>query len=224
VISTPLLADAALRLGAFLRLAPPTLRPVIPGMTLLGRVLPARHVGSVDVFLEAILGAEPGDVLVADNGGRLDEGCIGDLITLEARAHGLAGIVIWGAHRDTAELREIALPVFSYGTCPAGPTRLDPRPPDALTAARFGDVSVTREHVVAADDDGAVFLLATELPSILSLAGDISSRERAQADRVRSGIPLSEQFRLAEYLAARAADPTLTLRAHLRALQAEIEE
>jgi regulator of RNase E activity RraA len=32
--------------------------------------------------------------LVIDNGGRLDEGCIGDLIALEAENCGLAGIIL----------------------------------------------------------------------------------------------------------------------------------
>jgi len=43
-----------------------------------GRVLPVRHYGSVDVFLEAMGMAQPGDILVIDKGGRMDEGCIGD--------------------------------------------------------------------------------------------------------------------------------------------------
>ncbi|HZM21166.1 MAG TPA: hypothetical protein VFC02_05450 [Anaerolineales bacterium] len=51
-----------------------------------GRVLPARHYGSVDIFLETMGNSQPGDILVIDNGGRLDEGCIGDLTTLEAKA------------------------------------------------------------------------------------------------------------------------------------------
>jgi regulator of RNase E activity RraA len=44
--------------------------PVAAGWRAAGRVRSARHAGSVDVFLEAVGVAQPGDVLVIDNGGR----------------------------------------------------------------------------------------------------------------------------------------------------------
>src|SRR5438874_11099205 len=102
-LSTPLITDAALRLKIPFRISPPGIRPVTPDQRLAGPALPVRHLGSVDVFLEAVQGARPGEVLVIDNGGRLDEGCIGDLVALEAEHRGLAGITVWGAHRDTPE-------------------------------------------------------------------------------------------------------------------------
>mgnify|MGYP000356755417 CR=1 FL=1 len=80
VPSTSVIADACVRLGVPLRLAPFGIRPLSPGHRVAGRALPVRHYGSADIFLEAMGAAEPGDVLVIDNAGRLDEGCIGDLI------------------------------------------------------------------------------------------------------------------------------------------------
>jgi regulator of RNase E activity RraA len=82
----------------------------VAGAPIAGLGGPCRHSGSVDVFLEALEQARPGDVMVIDNEGRDDEGCIGDLVTLEAERAGLAGIVVWGRVRDVAELRRIGLP------------------------------------------------------------------------------------------------------------------
>jgi regulator of RNase E activity RraA len=87
-LSTPLVADACIRRKVPLRVAPPGIGAVIPGRQIAGRALPARHYGSVDVFLEAFSSAGYGDVLVVDNGGRADEACVGDLVVLEAQAAG----------------------------------------------------------------------------------------------------------------------------------------
>jgi regulator of RNase E activity RraA len=222
-LSTPLVADACMRLSLPLRLAPPGIRPVVPGTKTAGRVAPVRHFGSVDVFLEAIDAASAGDVLVIDNGGRTDEGCIGDLTVLETRAGKLAGLVVWGFHRDTAELLGIGFPVFSYGSSPAGPVRLDPRTSDALSSARFGELSVSREDAVFADDDGALFAPLASAGAILEAARDIFVRERRQAEKVRAGTTLRAQLRFADYLDRRGKEPDYTLRRHLREIGGAIE-
>ena len=223
-LSTPLVADACVRCAVPLRAAPAGIRAVTAGQRVAGRVRPARHYGSVDVFLEALGRAGAGDVLVIDNGGRTDEACIGDLVVLEARAAGVAGLVVWGLHRDTPELAAIGLPVFSYGSCPAGPARLDEREPGALATARFGPHLAGREDIVFADDDGVVFVPAGQVDTVLAAAGQIGEVERDQARRIRDGQTLRRQTAFDDYLTRRAADPAYTFRQHLRRISGAIEE
>ena len=211
-------------MGVPLRAAPPGIAPVVPGRQVAGRALPARHYGSVDVFLEAFGRAEPGDVLVVDNGGRTDEACVGDLTVLEAEAAGVAGLVVWGLHRDTPELVEIGLPVFSYGSYPPGPVRLDEQEPEALTSARFGPHVVSGEDVVFADDDGVLFVAADRVQEVLAAARKIEETEREQARRMHAGETLRAQTAFDDYLARRAADPSYTFRQHLRRIGGAIEE
>lgn len=223
-LTTAHVADGCLRTGLPVRCAPPGLRPVVPGTRVAGRVLPARHAGSVDVFLEAFERAAPGDVLVVDNAGRADEACVGDLVVLEARAAGLTGLVVWGLHRDTADIRAIGLPVFSLGATPTGPLRQLPRDPEALISATIGDWTVGPEDLVLADDDGALFIPAARADDILTAAESIRDTERRQAERIRSGTLLRNQLHFPDFLAARAENPALTLRDHLKTTGGAIEE
>jgi Demethylmenaquinone methyltransferase len=223
LLSTPLVADACLRLGLPVRCGPADLRALTAGMRVAGRVLPVRHAGSVDVYLEAVLAAEPGDVLVIDDGGRVDRASIGDLALLDALAAGVSGVVVWGLHRDTVDLLAIGAPVFSLGALPTGPLSLDARHPDALGSARVGEHVVTTRDAVFGDEDGVLFVPLDRVDDVLGTAETIAATERRQAELIRSGTTLRDQVRFDAYLAARATDPSLTFRDHLRAVGGEIE-
>jgi len=223
-LTTAHVADACIRAHVPVRCGPSALSAVVPGSRVAGRVAPARHAGSVDVFLEAFEEADEGDVLVVDNGGRIDEACVGDLVVLEARAAGLGGVVVWGLHRDTADIRAIGLPVFSIGSVPTGPLRLDGRAGNALEAAAVGEWRVGRADVVFGDDDGVLFVPGGQAEELLALAERIRDTERGQAERIRTGDTLRSQLRFGEYLARREQDPDWSFREHLRGIGGAIEE
>ncbi|HAM25683.1 MAG TPA: dimethylmenaquinone methyltransferase [Microbacteriaceae bacterium] len=223
MLTTAHLADGCVRAGATVRCAPTGLNALAPGMRLAGRVIPVRHVGSVDIFLEAFEACAPGDVLVVDNGGRLDESCVGDLISLEAEAAGLGGIAIWGLHRDTVDILAIGVPLFSLGAIPTGPLGVGERAPDAMDAATVGEWTVSRDDLVLGDEDGVLFVPADHAEQIFGLAETIRDTERLQAERIRSSVSLRSQVHFDDFLASRERTPGLSFRDHLRIVGGEIE-
>lgn len=223
-LTTAIVADALVRLSLPIRIAPAPMRPLVAGMRVWGPARPVRHYGSVDVFLEAIELAAPGEVLVIDNGDRSDEGCMGDLAALEAKTAGLAGAIVWGRHRDSAELREIGWPLFSTGACAVGPREMRPREPDAFESACVGSVEVKGTDLVFGDDDAVLFLARNGRDEVIGVARQIATTERAQAARMRAGESLRAQVGWTDYVRARQTRPTLTFREHLRRVGGAIEE
>ena len=227
-IFTAQIADACIRLKVPFRVAPHGIHPVFPVTSMLsGVALPVRHVGSVDVFLEAleIAGASAaGRIMVIDNAARTDEACIGDLVSLECKLAGVTAIVLNGLNRDCDDIAKVGLPVYSYGSCPTGPQRLDPRPSDAFTTAHFASFTVTADDTVFADTDGVIFVETGHVAEVTALAGQVREKELKQTVLANSGTGLREQFKFTAFLAARATDPSLTFRQHLAALAKSIEE
>jgi regulator of RNase E activity RraA len=221
--TTPFIADACVQLSLPVRVGPYGLKPNIAGAKASGPARPARHAGSTDVFLEAIAASKKGDVLVIDNGGRHDEGCIGDLVVGEAFMSGMTATICWGTHRDTGAILSFGAKVWSLGTCPNGPLELRKRVPTALEAANLGSVTVTLDDYVFADEDGVVVVSTADLDRIVTTAKDIADREGAQAVRLMKGELLRRQLDLDAYVQRRHTDPDFTFREHLKSFGGAIE-
>ena len=100
--------------------------------------------------------SQPGEgrVLVVDGGGLLDRALVGGNLGALAQQHGWAGVVVWGAVRDRAELAACQVGVLALASCPL---------PSAKAGAGDRDVAVDVAGVIvrpgqwlAADEDGVV--------------------------------------------------------------------
>lgn len=219
-LTTPHLADGCLRTGVAVRCGPAGLRPLAPGMRCAGPVRPVRHAGSIDGYLEALAQAAPGEVMVVDNGGRLDEACIGDIVVLEVAAAGIAGMVVWGLHRDDHELQVAAHPVFSLGALPTGPRQPRPRPADMFERATVGPHVVTAGDVAVCDSNGVLFLPGDRLEAVVEAAVGYRETEARQLEAMDRGRSYRSQVRFAEYLTRRGQDAGYGFRHHLREIEA----
>src|SRR5207249_8564291 len=120
---TPHLSDSMERLYA----GGPQLRPMHNGAKLCGPAFTVRTAPGDNLLVhKAIDTAEPGDVIVVDGGGFNDHALIGELMSARAEQRGVGGMVIWGAIRDSAELKAGSFPVYATGVTNAGPYKKGP--------------------------------------------------------------------------------------------------
>lgn len=99
---------------------------------------------------------EPGEgrVLVVDNSGSTSCAMLGGDLARKAAANGWAGVVVYGAIRDTVELREARLAVFALRATPRKSVKRgigQRRDALQLPGARFAS-----GDIVAADADGVL--------------------------------------------------------------------
>ena len=214
-MTTPLVADAVARLGLPATIAPSGIRPLVAGSKFAGAASPVVLNGYADRILECIYRSDAGNVLVLDNKGRSDEACFGDLAAYEARSQGLVGVVIWGRHRDSAEVEAIGVPLFSYGTYPLGMQRTFPPVEEPFARCQFDEAKVERGDFVFADDDGVLFVPKDNIESVMDAADEIQSAEQAQVAKIRAGTTLREQLQFDRYLRETKTNPTLTLGEHM---------
>ncbi|HEX4253421.1 MAG TPA: hypothetical protein VH008_36515, partial [Pseudonocardia sp.] len=155
------------------------------------------------VITSAIEAAGADSVLVVDNQGRTDVSCWGGILSLGASLRGVRGVVADGVCRDVAEARELGFPVFALGAIPATARgRLRQRGTgEPVTIAGF---TVERGDVVLADETGVVVVPRQRAEEVARIATAIAARERAIADEVRAGAPLSRAMHDARLAGAAA--------------------
>ena len=93
-----------------------------------------------------------GKVLVVDGGGSLESALMGDLIAGCAVDHGWEGVVIHGAVRDVAALRELALGALALGSNPRKSAKDGVGERDVVVS--FGGVDFAPGQHLYADEDG----------------------------------------------------------------------
>lgn len=100
--------------------------------------------------------AAPGEgaVLVVDGGGSLRAALVGDVIAVIARDSGWAGLILWGAVRDSVALAEIDIGIKALGTNPWKSGKTGSGHADGPVS--FGGVTFRVGDWVYSDEDGIV--------------------------------------------------------------------
>ena len=155
------------------------LKPLFPGMRAAGPALTIRSVpgrddlqtiayvkgtlfpGHPDDAIEAI---KPGDVVVLDGRGAINEGLFGDLLTLRVKMKGAAGIVSDMCVRDSPHMAEKKIPIFCRGSASPGGSVFNV---DYNVPIGCAGVLVCPGDIMIGDDDGVVVIPSAMVAEIV---------------------------------------------------------
>jgi regulator of RNase E activity RraA len=190
--STATVSDALDKLGrpgSMLGLA-----PLFDGARLCGRAFTVRYVaagsppGTVGDYLDDVA---PGEVVVLDNGGRVDCTVWGDILTAMAADRNVAGTVIDGVCRDVQRALRISYPIYSRGRfMRTGKDRVEVS--DVGRPVTVGGVNVRAGDLLLGDADGVLAVPRDIEDEVAASCAQIAAREEAIVADILAGTSLAD--------------------------------
>jgi 4-hydroxy-4-methyl-2-oxoglutarate aldolase len=164
----------------------PAIKPIDPRSKLAGPAVTVLSQPGDNLTLhKAIYEAAPGSVLVIDAHGYAGAGHFGEIMAIAAVERGIAGVVIDGACRDSADIEELGLPFFCRTFNPGGTVK------ESLgtinEVIQCGGVVVKPGDIVIGDRDGVVVVPREKAGEVLERARDIAAREVKIREMLRQG-------------------------------------
>ena len=159
---------------------------VVPGSRAAG---PARTVrcGRADNLMvhAAIAGAEAGEVLVLTMPEPSPVALVGELLATQAKARGVAALLVDAAVRDLDRLRELGLPIWARWVRVRGAEK---RVPGAIgEPVQVGGATIRAGDAVVLDADGAVVVERERVDEVLAAARARAEREREKRAQLQAG-------------------------------------
>jgi len=136
--------------------------------------------------------AQPGDVIILDAQGDTANAITGEIMMTQAAVNGLAGVVIDGAIRDAAQMKDIDMPVYAAGVQPKGPYKDGPG--EINVPVSCGGVVVNPGDIVVGDADGIVIISPKDAPETLKKAKAKLAKEQAIIQGIKDRVPRDKSW------------------------------
>src|SRR6266513_1838169 len=152
----------------------------------------------VQLHRHVLYHAQPGDIVVVDARGDLTSGVFGAMMMTYFRGRGGLGVVIDGAVRDFAEIKELGLGLWLRGVTPNFHTQTGIYPYAVNVPIACGGVTVMPGDLIIADDDGAVVVPIQLAPELVARASEHRDWEEFSRIRLSEGGDLRKYYPLTE--------------------------
>ncbi|MCY7303583.1 MAG: dimethylmenaquinone methyltransferase [Thermoleophilia bacterium] len=128
---------------------------------------------------------EPEYLIVLTTAGQAGAALVGEILALQARVRGAAGILVDGPVRDADELLELGLPIWARSVCAAGAVKDEQGELDV--PVDVGGVTIRPGDLVVLDGDGAVVVARARAEDVLGAAEARLRAELALMARLGAG-------------------------------------
>ncbi|WP_142056735.1 4-carboxy-4-hydroxy-2-oxoadipate aldolase/oxaloacetate decarboxylase [Pseudarthrobacter sp. B4EP4b] len=178
------------------------IKPIDRSMSFCGPATTVRCAPRDNLMLQvAIHYAEPGDVILAAAGEYEEAGTFGDVLGNAMKAKGLAGLVTDSGVRDTQDLIELGLPVFSGSVSIKGTVKETIGPINHPVV--FGDEIIYPGDVLRGDADGVVVVRKDEIEEVIRLSQERDDAERELISLYKAGGTTIDLCNLTDVLKAK---------------------
>lgn len=185
------------------------LTQVIPGSRVAGPARIAACGQDDNRTVHAVMAAlTPGDVLVLTMPDPTPVALLGELLAIQAKTQGAAGVLVGGAIRDLEELRALGLPVWARWVRVAGATKAHRGAVDVPVT--LGGTTIHPGDQVVLDADGAVVVPAGRVQEVLAAAHARLDKEDAMRAKLSAGALSYDIYGMRaedEQAAARSQEP-----------------
>ena len=206
---TALVGDSLDKMGLLHQFLPQGVKPLAPGMTVIGRAMPVleadvsaeRGDGAANALMskpfglmfEALDSLKPGEVYIC-SGASPRYALWGGLMSTRAIKCGAVGAVVDGFSRDTPEILRLGFPVFSLGTYAQdqGPRG---KVIDYRTPIEFGGIKVEPGDVVYGDIDGTLIVPKAAVEEAFARAIEKARGEKNVLKALQEGMTTVDAFR-----------------------------
>ena len=180
------------------------LDPIVKGVHMVGRALTVwTYPGDWAKPVEAIDRAEEGQVVVIDAGGR-PPAVWGEMATMSCLQRKLSGVVISGAIRDTANIREMGFPAFATHVTPVAG---EPKGQGMIgVPLHIGGQPIRTGDWLVGDDDGVVVVPQEKAVEVANRAQAVYEEEEREMAEISDGSTLANVSELMRWEQKRKTD------------------
>lgn len=181
--SSAQVADCMSRLGGM----DMGIRPVWPSPWIVGSALTVWcHSGDNLMLHKALSLAQPGDIVVMNTQGNINNSGFGELVATTAVKMGVRGVIVDGTVRDAEAFERLGLPVYSRGISPNGCNKDGGGEVGTIIAC--GGVAVRPGDIIVADRDGIAVVPLEDAAEVAALTKAQIEREEKRLAEIEKGV------------------------------------